>query len=275
MYPDKALILEKLTAKPFRRRIVCTTETDSTNTLAKKLACEGAISGTVVIAARQTNGRGRNGRTWYSDDEGSLCMSFFTRPETDLRIMPAYSMCLANAVVAAMRAFGADCKIKWPNDIIAGGKKLCGILSEGSISGYHALLICGIGVNVNTHFAKSSMDYTSVSPDADFSYEQAATSLFDLTGKRHVREYVAAQILNETAKAFSELASGGLSRQAEVYAQNSCVLGHEVNVYAPDGVYSGKACGFDSLGRIVVRTEQGERIFDSGDVSLRLIDFRS
>ena len=271
MYPDKSLILERLTTKTLGRHIICTAETDSTNTLAKQLAREGTVGGTLVITACQTKGRGRNGRTWYSDDEGSLCMSVLLRPETDLRIMPAYTVCFANAVVSALRAFGADCKIKWPNDIIAGGKKLCGILSEGGISGNHAFLVCGIGVNVNTHFAKSCMDYTSVSPDADFSYEQAAASLFDLTGKRHVREYIAAQILNEAEKAFSCLADGELSLQAEVYAQNSCVLGYEVNVYAPDGVYSGRAKGFDILGRIIVQTEQGERTFDSGDVTLRLV----
>lgn len=123
---------------------------DSTNTRIKQLAAQGAPDGTVYIAAAQSAGRGRNGRTFLSPP-GGLYLSMLLRPgcsaEEALSITPM-------AAVAACRAVkqvcGLLCGIKWPNDVVLGGKKLCGILTEASTDKDGLFLVPGIGVNVNT-----------------------------------------------------------------------------------------------------------------------------
>ncbi|MDY4487883.1 MAG: biotin--[acetyl-CoA-carboxylase] ligase [Candidatus Limivicinus sp.] len=123
---------------------------DSTNTRIKQLAAQGAPDGTVYIAAAQSAGRGRKGRTFLSPP-GGLYLSMLLRPgcsaEEALSITPM-------AAVAACRAVkqvcGLLCGIKWPNDVVLGGKKLCGILTEASTDKDGLFLVPGIGVNVNT-----------------------------------------------------------------------------------------------------------------------------
>lgn len=123
---------------------------DSTNTRIKQLAAQGALDGTVYIAAAQSAGRGRNGRTFLSPP-GGLYLSMLLRPgcpaEEALSITPMAAVAVCRAV---KQVCGLLCGIKWPNDVVLGGKKLCGILTEASTDKDGLFLVPGIGVNVNT-----------------------------------------------------------------------------------------------------------------------------
>ena len=123
---------------------------DSTNTRIKQLAAQGAPDGTVYIAAAQSAGRGRKGRTFLSPP-GGLYLSMLLRPgcpaEEALSITPMAAVAVCRAV---KQVCGLGCGIKWPNDVVLGGKKLCGILTEASTDKNGLFLVLGIGVNVNT-----------------------------------------------------------------------------------------------------------------------------
>lgn len=133
-----------------RAPIVFLEETDSTNLAIRRLAEEGAEDGSVIWSARQTAGRGRLGRS-FSSPEGGLYYSMLLRqseePARDLLLTPA-------AAVAAARVLERECAvacgIKWPNDLVCGGKKLCGILCESFAARGVRYVVLGIGLNVNT-----------------------------------------------------------------------------------------------------------------------------
>ena len=126
------------------------TQVDSTNTRIKQLVAQGAPDGTLYIAAAQSAGRGRKGRAFLSPP-GGLYLSMLLRPgcqaEEALSITPSAAVAVCRAVKAVC---GLDCGIKWPNDVVLGGKKLCGILTEASTDKNGLFLVLGIGVNVNT-----------------------------------------------------------------------------------------------------------------------------
>lgn len=123
---------------------------DSTNTRIKQLAAQGAPDGTLYIAAAQSAGRGRKGRAFLSPS-GGLYLSMLLRPgcraEEALSVTPSAAVAVCRAV---KQVCGLDCGIKWPNDVVLGGKKLCGILTEASTDKNGLFLVLGIGVNVNT-----------------------------------------------------------------------------------------------------------------------------
>lgn len=123
---------------------------DSTNTRIKCLAAQGAPDKTVYIAAAQSAGRGRQGRSFVSP-EGGLYLSMLLRPgcpaEECLSITPSAAVAVCRAVE---QVCGLACGIKWPNDVVLGGRKLCGILTESATDGNGLYLVLGIGVNVNT-----------------------------------------------------------------------------------------------------------------------------
>lgn len=122
---------------------------DSTNTVCRTLAREGAPDGTAVLACRQTAGRGRMGRGFESPAGLGLYLSMLWRPVTSPEgLLPLTAMAAASAVLAIRRVTGADIRIKWPNDLVLRGKKLAGILTEASLSGGVEHVVIGIGVNL-------------------------------------------------------------------------------------------------------------------------------
>ena len=129
--------------------VLFTEETDSTNNELKRMASE-ARSGTVLISARQTAGKGRSGRSFISNEGGLYYSMLLKFAEPDERLLNATPL-TAVAVVRTLQSFGVNgAEIKWPNDILLGGKKLCGILTECVTDKDGMKLIVGIGINVNT-----------------------------------------------------------------------------------------------------------------------------
>jgi BirA family biotin operon repressor/biotin-[acetyl-CoA-carboxylase] ligase len=132
------------------RRVVVLPLTDSTNDDAKRLAADGAPEGTVVVAERQTAGRGRLGRTWDSPEGLGLYLSVLLRPVETAPLLGRYSIATAVATCEACRRLaGKRVVLKWPNDVLAGGAKVAGILAELRQGRSGAELVLGIGINVN------------------------------------------------------------------------------------------------------------------------------
>ena len=255
---DPDSIRAKLNQSSLGHTIFYSEETGSTNADAKALALRGAPGGAVAITGRQTAGRGRRGRGWEADFDGSVCMSIIFFPNFDISLAPRLSTAAALGVCRAVRSFGVDARIKWPNDILSRGKKLVGILAELGTSERGAYIVTGIGVNVN---------------QAAFGGEIAdtATSMKILTGEEQNRNAVIADILNECAPLFGLCGSDeGFAALLRDYRALSDTLGRPVRGISIGEEFSGTAESLDSLGRLNVRRENGalSRV-DAGDVSIR------
>ena len=232
--------------------IIFLDEVGSTNDYAKDLGRNGALAGTVIIANAQTAGRGRLGRIWDSGDAEGIYMSVLLKPRKN----PAHLTLMAGVCVANVlsRILG-DTKalIKWPNDVIVGGKKICGILTEGGTFG----AVLGIGINVGRE---------------KFPLELAdkATSLRILTGLCYDRAEIIKMLLTELSVRYERFDIGGI-RTFIVEYKDLCVnIGNDVMVHGNDGTYKAVAIDIDNDGRLLVKLEDGERcVLNSGEVSVR------
>lgn len=256
---DKAYLASLVAGNPLAGHLVLAEETPSTNLLAKELARAGTPGGTLVVAERQTQGRGRRGRTWESEADTSLCMSILIRPPFSADRTPRITQAAALGMYRALKSFGADAKIKWPNDILVNGKKLVGILSEFGMEGEKlAYIVCGIGVNVGQR---------------SFSGELSgiAGSLYTECGAAYRREDVAARALSALAPLFAACGDDAAYEALLAdYRQASATLGSRVRILGTDAERTGIAEDIDAAGRLLLRQDDGTLFtVHAGDVSLR------
>lgn len=235
-------------------------ETTSTNDIVEKLARDGVREGVVVFAESQTRGRGRLGRKWISPANKGLWFSILLRP----RLHPQESTQLTIASAVALRraiisATGLRPEIKWPNDLLIGGKKVAGILTELSaeVDRVHHIIL-GIGVDVNV--AASELP-AAIRP--------IATSLKIETGLDISRVELAASILRELDHDYARLGMGKFSAVADEWEAGCATIGRNVSVRMGDRQINGRAESLDDDGALLVRTEHGhlERVI-GGDVTL-------
>ena len=233
---------------------------DSTNTRAKALAEEGASHGTLVVADCQESGKGRRGRSWTSPSGVNLYMSLILRPD----ILPSLASMVTLVAALAVRkgileTAGCETQIKWPNDLVSGGKKVCGILTEMSaeLEGIHYIVV-GIGINANID---------AFPPEV----AETATSIFLETGERISRSRLAAAVM----KAFEEyydqfIEAGSLKNLVDEYNEKMANKDRTVKVLDPAGEYQGVALGINEKGELLVKTDSGHiRRIVSGEVSVR------
>ena len=235
-------------------------ETDSTNTRARKLAEEGAPHGTLVIADSQSSGKGRRGRLWTSPRGVGIWMSMLLRPD----IAPVHASMLtlvaALAVADGIReCTGAESLIKWPNDIVMSGKKVCGILTEMSADpdciNYVAV---GIGINVNMEEFPEEI-------------RGVAASIFTETGKKTKRSLLISAVMAAFERYYEVfMKTTDMSGLLEDYNGKLANCGRTVRVLDPAGEYSGTAIGIDREGELLVEMEDTTvRRVLSGEVSVR------
>ncbi len=252
-------IVPNLRTKVLGRKLDVFKTVDSTNNFAKSLAQLGAEHGTTVISETQTNGRGRMGRSFYAPTGMGIYMSIVLRPDLSVEHSLLITSCAAVAVADAIaKVSGLECKIKWVNDIYAGNKKLCGILTEASVNveqGGLEYAIVGIGVNVqNITFPKNISDI--------------ATSVKMETGASVSRCVLAAEILNCLEERLENIKDKSF---LDDYRRRSNLIGHKIEVTHNDESEIMDCLGVDELGRLLVRMENGEeKAIMSGTV--RLID---
>lgn len=242
------------------KRIVFYEETDSTNVRAKAAGEEGAPHGTLFIAEQQNAGKGRRGRSWDSPPGESVYMTILLRPQIPPSKAPMLTLLMAvSAAVGIERATGIRAQIKWPNDLVLNGKKICGILTEMSAQvDYINYVVIGTGINVNqTSFPEE--------------IQQTATSLGRETKTVIRRAELTARILEAFEKYYAIfLETMDLSGLKEQYDSLLVNRDRDVRVLDPAGTYEAHAIGIDREGELVVVTPQGEekKIF-AGEVSVR------
>ena len=235
-------------------------QTTSTNDVIEKLARDGVKEGAVVFAESQTKGRGRLGRKWVSPAKGGLWFSVLLRP----KLLPQEATQLTVASATALRRAialhtGLRPEIKWPNDILVGGKKVAGILTELSAEVDRVKhVILGIGVNVNL----SPGDFP---PDL----RRLATSLKTELGKAVARPELAVAILRELDFDYARIASGNFAAVADEWEQHCTTLAHDVVIRMGDRQLRGRTEALGEDGALLLRTDHGhlERI-TGGDLTL-------
>lgn len=235
-------------------------ETDSTNLWAKQLAEQGAPAGTVVVAERQTKGRGRRGRTWVSSEGQNIYMTLLLRPEIQPQDAPMVTLLMGLSVAQGVeKATGLCPGIKWPNDVVLDGKKICGILTEMSVQAeYMDYVVVGPGINVNqTDFPQELSD--------------KATSLRLQAGRAFRRVEVAAAVLEAFEKNLEIfLETCDLTGLQEQYNHILLNMNQEVRILDKDSERTGIARGINNRGELLVEYPGGktEAVF-AGEVSVR------
>ena len=235
-------------------------ETDSTNNVVKRLAEEGGVHGTLAVADAQTGGKGRRGRPWNAPRGVGIWMSLLLRPDIAPADASMITLISALAVSDGIReTTGLDSVIKWPNDVVVNGKKLCGILTEMSSEIDHVnYVVPGIGINVNTESFPEEI-------------RQVATSVYLETGKKANRSRIIGAGLRHYEKYYDIfMQKKDMTDRLEIYSRRLANNGAPVRVLDPAGEYTGTALGINHRGELLVETETGEvRNVLSGEVSVR------
>ncbi len=219
-------------------------EIDSTNSLAKELAAQGAVHGTAVIADRQTAGRGRLGKSFHSP-QGGMYLSVILRPNLPLSDMMAVTACTACAVFSALLEFGITSDIKWVNDLFLHGRKICGILCEGGFdpqTGEMAYLVIGIGLNLRND------------PDLPSELSQIVTDIQSETGLLISRNALTASILKHLERFMSEIRERTF---LQIYTEHSYTLGKRVLVMHGEAEREGVAVGYAEDAGLIVQFPDG------------------
>jgi BirA family biotin operon repressor/biotin-[acetyl-CoA-carboxylase] ligase len=236
----------------------CHDELPSTSDRAKELAEEGAAHGEVVIAERQTAGRGRRGRAWASPAGKNLYLSVVLRPDlpphraTELTLVSSVALC------EAAREAGAEAAIKWPNDVLVAGRKVAGILTEMAADPDRVQwVVVGMGVNLNAD-------------PRDFPEEvrEEATTLAAARGSPVPRALFTAALLGRLEAWLDRHAAEGFAPVRERWRALSGTLGREVRVATGDGDVVGVATDIDDTGALLVRGAGGFARVVAGDVHL-------
>jgi len=235
-------------------------QTTSTNDVIEKLARDGVKEGVVVFAESQTKGRGRLGRKWVSPAYKGLWFSILLRPNLRPQETTQLTVGSATALCRAIRSeTGLNPEIKWPNDVLIGGRKVAGILTELSAEPDRIKhVILGIGVNVNLGATELPVELRKM-----------ATSLKIEAGHPFSRADVAVAILQELDKDYERICSGRFAGVADEWQSWCQTIGRDVTIQIGGRRVQGQAESLGESGELLLRTEHGhlERI-SGGDVTL-------
>lgn len=225
-------------------------EIDSTNAYARRLAEQGATEGEVIIAEAQTRGRGRLGRSWVSPPFVNLYFSVILRPQLPPAHAPQLTLMAAVALADTIASFiVTPPTIKWPNDILVGGKKLAGILTESSCdSARIEFVILGIGVNLNYPVA--------LMPEA---IRERAMSVLTLTKNKVEREAFLQRLIQDLDRCYGELEEVGFDSLAPRWEAFFGLRDKRVRVEMIDKIITGTAKGIDRDGALIVEDDRAER----------------
>lgn len=238
---------------------LCFPVLDSTNEYGKALAKSQTVHGTLIVADTQNAGKGRRGRVWQSPAGSTISMSLCLEPSLSQENAAGLTLVMALAVTEAIGEItGVIPQIKWPNDIVLNGKKICGILTELIFRGNIYAVIIGAGINVNTEEFPEEI-------------REIAGSLKAELGKEISREALIAAALKYFEKYYEQyVKTEDLTFLKESYEGVLANLGREVRVLDPKQPYTGIAKGITVNGNLIVESMDGkEHYVDSGEVSVR------
>lgn len=231
--------------------------TGTTNDDAKELGRSG-VPEAVCIAEEQGMGKGRNGRSWISGKENAVELSLLLRPDLSASHAPELALAAAMAVRDAVQQLtGTSASVKWPNDVLLNGRKICGILCEAAVErGRLSYVVIGIGVNLNQ-------------PEFPEPIRKTATSLAIETGVPVDRAKFSAALINSVRARVDQVARGGIGSMMREYEEASSVLHRTVDVTTVHGVVTGECTGFGPHGELEVRVGDNTCSFLANDVSVR------
>jgi len=233
--------------------------TPSTMTVAKETATQGCQDGTVIIASSQTAGRGRLGRTWSSPN-GGLWMSLIVRPAISTHLIPIITLAAGVCVCKTIqKLYHITSGLKWPNDVVINGKKVCGILTEGSINA-NTINYAVVGIGVNLNFSNDLLPHE---------LKERSTTLLHETNLHIKPEQFLLELLIEINGMYGKL-SNDISEIKNQWKKYSITIGKEVNAIYNSEVIYGIAKDITLEGNLVITLESGEEIsVCSGEVTLR------
>ena len=244
------LLRKRLSPGPFGKRIHHFFKTDSTNSVAMRLGEQGEPHGTLVIAEEQTAGRGRGGHTWHSEKTNGIYMTVLLRPAISPQQAPLITMVTGLAVRdAIIEQTGLVPDLRWPNDLLFGRKKFCGILTEMNAEQDRIhFVVVGIGINVN--HSEVPKDLAAI-----------ATSLRIETEKTFSRVEIVAKLLRHLDSYYNRfLAEGAEPVVARFSEVSSFARGKRVRISTETETYTGTTAGLEPGGILRVKRDDGRTL---------------
>lgn len=241
-------LLPKLKTKRFGRKLHLLDVIPSTQDELRRLAEQGAEEGTLVIAEQQTSGRGRMGRHWVSPSGKGVWMSLLLRPSVPLQMTPQLTLLAAVALSRAIsREVPVEIGIKWPNDLLVGGKKISGILLESAAEDERLrYVVVGLGISVNLE----AEDYPE-------ELLEKVVSLKMASGNTINRSDLIATILDEFERLYDLYMEQGFAPIRSLWEAHSVTLNNETLLYTPQGPIQGIPRGLDGTGGLQVEMKDG------------------
>jgi len=224
-----------------------------------RLAEEGASEGMVVLSESQTKGRGRQGRFWSSAAGKSLAFSILLRPSLKADELSEITLAAAVGVAKTMEFFRLNPQIKWPNDLLLGRRKVCGILTEmGPKKDKMPSVVLGIGINLN----QASVDFPK-------ELRQIATSFYRFSGRRIDRVRFFQILMLHLEETYQWVVERRFSKVLSEWRKRAVTLNQQVKVSQGHHVFHGQVLDLDEMGALLVRNDLGmiERV-TSGDVEI-------
>ncbi len=260
MFPNAEEIQACLNTVSIGKKMVVMESVGSTNDFIKRKIKAGEPAGLCVLAHRQTHGRGRMGRSWISEPAVGLYFSIYLKPELSLEHLPRLTLMTSVAMARAIDPFcPTPCRLKWPNDLLINGKKICGILSEYCAPPDPEGVILGIGINVNQDAERFPAEF-----------RDTATSLKAETGATVDRSALFIAILQQLDREYQTFLYEGECKLAQEWERHSDMLGREITLNQSGTQFQGVARGLDKMGNLMLETPEGQLIsFDAGEVTLR------
>jgi BirA family biotin operon repressor/biotin-[acetyl-CoA-carboxylase] ligase len=258
--PLSAEIFAKgLKTRSFGRNFYSFSEVTSTNDVAAELIRKGLPEGTLIIAEAQTKGRGRQGRRWTTSSGKALAFSLVLYPRVNPDKIPGITLAAAVGVALTLEEYGLEPGIKWPNDILLGGKKLSGILTEmGPRRDNRPSVILGIGINLNQKVSDFPNEIRTL-----------ATSFYRASGKRVDRAEFLRKLMKNLEKSYGWWNKGSFARVLKEWRKRSVTLGQKVRVENGSDSFEGLVTDMDADGFLRVLEDSGKfRKVLSGDVIL-------
>jgi len=253
------IIADCLQTQTFGRSMEILDEIGSTNTYLCGLDASSLPEGHTVLARNQTRGKGRLGRPFICTRGGGIYMSILLKPTMTLTETPFITICAAVAVVRAIAdVCGLQAGIKWVNDIYFGEKKLCGILTEASVTAEVGAIdraVVGIGINTG-----------EIPPEI----RDIATSIYEATGQRGMRNRLIAAVLNQFEAVYADYTqNAGKQGILDEYCRHLFVLNRQVEVAGHGPAYTATVLGIDESGCLIVKRQDGQTVhLSAGEIHL-------
>ncbi|MHA2072014.1 MAG: biotin--[acetyl-CoA-carboxylase] ligase [Candidatus Thorarchaeota archaeon] len=254
---DQDEILRCSETKILAPRLIVLDEVGSTNAVAKQHVLEGEGEGLVVVADNQTEGRGRHNRVWVSP-KGSLYLSIVLKPRVNESLSPLLALLMGCASATAIMKLGViPVRLKWPNDILVGKRKIGGILSElvmddDQVKG----VVLGVGINQNV----TREEFPS-------EIRNSMTTVYEEICSNTSREHLASRIVGEIDRRLITIQATQSFVPMLIEYNGLCdTLGKNVRVDQGTAIVEGKATGIDENGSLIVMTETGKEVVTLGDV---------